>query len=159
MKYSWDLPSVKEKLMVISVGERTRPVDIKEIGHQVPFRYRKSRRNPGIMSIDVVARGPMQVLRLSDYDQSSSMFKLKSSAASSKGSTVVAESLRDTFEEVEVEHVINYTVQVKFHGIGISIINQRLQVWCREVGAAGTGSQRLNLTCLLRKWHMCRLKI
>lgn len=128
MKYFWDLPSVKDKKVVISVGDKTRPVDIKEIGHQVPFRYRKSRRNPGIMSIDVVARGPMQVLRLSDYDPSSSMFKLKSSASSSMGSTVVDESIRDTFEEVDIEHVINYTVQIKLHGIGISVINQRLQV-------------------------------
>jgi vacuolar protein sorting-associated protein 13A/C len=128
MKYSWDFPSMKDKKVVLAVGERTRAVDIKEIGHQVPFRYRKSRRNPGILSIDVVARGPMQILRLSDYDQSSSMFKLKSSAASAMGSTIVDESVRETFEEVDVEHVINYTISVNLHGIGVSIINQRLQV-------------------------------
>ncbi|KAI9289370.1 hypothetical protein BC943DRAFT_349025 [Umbelopsis sp. AD052] len=127
MKYSWDFPSMKDKKVVLAIGERTRAVDIKEIGHQVPFRYRKSRRDPGIISIDVVARGPMQILRLSDYDQSSSMFKLKSSAASAMGSTIVDESVRETFEEVDVEHVINYTISVNLHGIGISIINQRLQ--------------------------------
>lgn len=128
MKYAWDFPSVKDKKIVISIGGKTRPVDIKEIGHQIPFRYHKSRRNPGIMAMDVVARGTMQILRLSDYDQSASMFKLKSSAGSSRGSTIVDESIRETFEEVEIDHVINYTFKINLHGIGISVINQRLQV-------------------------------
>jgi vacuolar protein sorting-associated protein 13A/C len=128
MKYAWDFPSVKDKKVVISISGKTRPVDIKEIGHQVPFRYHKSRRSPGIMAIDVLARGTMQVLRLSDYDQSASMFKLKSSASSSRGSTIVDESIRETFEEVEIDHVINYTFKVNLHGIGVSVINQRLQV-------------------------------
>lgn len=128
MKYAWDFPSVKDKKIVISIAGKTRPVDIKEIGHQVPFRYHKSRRNPGIMAMDVVARGTMQILRLSDYDQSASMFKLKSSTASSRDSTIVDDSIRETFEEVEIDHVINYTFKINLHGIGISVINQRLQV-------------------------------
>jgi vacuolar protein sorting-associated protein 13A/C len=128
LKYSWDFPSMKDKKIVLAVGDKTRAVDIKEIGHQVPFRYRKSRRNPGIISINVVARGPIQILHLSDYDQSASLFKLKSSASSSMGSTIVDESIRDTFEEVDVEHVINSIISVNLQGIGISIINQRLQV-------------------------------
>jgi vacuolar protein sorting-associated protein 13A/C len=42
MRYSWDMPAVKDKQLILSVHGRERRVNIQEIGDQIPFRHRVS---------------------------------------------------------------------------------------------------------------------
>jgi vacuolar protein sorting-associated protein 13A/C len=42
MRYSWDMPAVKDKQLVLSVNGREREINIQEIGDQIPFRHRVS---------------------------------------------------------------------------------------------------------------------
>lgn len=42
MRYSWDMPAVKDKQLIMSVHGRERRINIQEIGDQIPFRHRVS---------------------------------------------------------------------------------------------------------------------
>lgn len=77
------------------------------------------------MSIDVVAEGPTQVLKLSNFKQSESMFRPRSASISSTSSR--ESSTRDGFEVIDVHSVINFIFEIKLAGIGISIVNKRMQ--------------------------------
>ena len=65
---------LKDKMLVLEVNGRQRRVDIKEIGTLVPFRY-SGGDPPNTMSLDVVAEGSTQVLRLTKYNQARSLFR------------------------------------------------------------------------------------
>ena len=84
------------------------------------------------MSVDVIARDAALVLILSDFNPEISLYQPKSSSASISTSSRDASSregsLRDTFETIDVEHIINYSFDLNLAGIGISIVNKRMQV-------------------------------
>lgn len=42
LRYSWDMPAVKDKQLILSVHGRERRINIQEIGDQIPFRHRVS---------------------------------------------------------------------------------------------------------------------
>ncbi|KAF8938290.1 hypothetical protein BGZ58_001218 [Dissophora ornata] len=133
MAYSWDLPYVKEKTLVLSVNGREREVSLQEIGSLVPFKFPAGDAN-SILSIDVIAEGPTQVLVLSDYDSKQSVFKQRNSSQKSlaeRGEDGDGDSnkdmTKDGFEVIDVDAVVTFSFQIRLEGIGISILNQRMQ--------------------------------
>lgn len=42
MRYSWDMPAVKDKQLILSVHGRERRINVQEIGDQIPFQHRVS---------------------------------------------------------------------------------------------------------------------
>ncbi|KAJ2960621.1 hypothetical protein NQZ79_g4034 [Umbelopsis isabellina] len=125
MRYSWDMPAVKDKQLIMSVHGRERRINIQEIGDQIPFRHRTRDGGWDIMSIDVIAQGSTQVLRLSTYNQSQSIYRPQKQLTSSASS--VASSAREGFETVDVQHIVNFTFIIKLAGIGVSVVNKHMQ--------------------------------
>ncbi|CAO3621876.1 unnamed protein product [Mucor fragilis] len=129
-RYSWDIPIAKEKRLELLVGNRHRSINFQAIGAQVPFRYMKH-RDGGLenntLSIDVVADDSALVLRLTDFDLSKSLYRPKSSGTSTLASTSREGSVRDAFETVTIQHVVNYTMELDLAGFGISLINRHAQ--------------------------------
>lgn len=80
------------------------------------------------MSLDIVAVDSALQLRLTDFDSTISPFRPKSSATSTAASSSREGSLRDTFEAVSINHVVNFALELNLANIGISIINKRVQV-------------------------------
>ncbi|KAF9968752.1 hypothetical protein BGZ73_009156, partial [Actinomortierella ambigua] len=125
--YSWDLPYVKDKALVLSVNNREREVSLQEIGSLMPFKFPAGDTH-SILSIDVVAEGPTQVLVLSDYDSKQSMFRQRtSSQVTLTERSNERELAKEGFEVIDVDAVITFNLQVRLEGIGISILNQRMQ--------------------------------
>ncbi|CAO0798122.1 unnamed protein product [Mucor circinelloides] len=130
-RYSWDIPVAKEKRLELLVGNRHRSINFQAIGAQVPFRYMKHRDAGGLenntLSIDVIADDSALVLRLTDFDLSKSLYRPKSSATSTLASTSREGSVRDAFETVTIQHVVNYVLELNLAGFGISLINRHAQ--------------------------------
>ncbi|KAG9326243.1 hypothetical protein KVV02_000958 [Mortierella alpina] len=134
MAYSWDLPHLKEKVLVLSVNGREREVSLQEIGTPVPFKF-PAGDGHGILSIDVIAEGPTQVLVLADYDSKQSLFKQRSSSqltVTERGNEdrdreSGKDLAKEGFEVIDVDAVVTFSFQIRLEGIGISILNQRMQ--------------------------------
>ena len=128
MAYSWDLPHMKEKTLVLNVNGREREVSLQEIGSLVPFKFPAGDTN-GILAIDVIAEGPTQVLVLADYDSKQSLFKQRSSSqlTVSDRSDDGKDISKDGFEVIDVDAVVTFNFQVRLECIGISVLNQRMQ--------------------------------
>ncbi|CAG8518582.1 8655_t:CDS:10 [Ambispora gerdemannii] len=122
--YSWDSPAIKDKRLVLNVNDHERLINIQEIGSLVPFKYPSKEGGHKALSIEVVADGPTQVVYLTNYKQSESIFRPLRSSMSTKSDTSTKE---DGFEEIDVDTVTTLIFQVKLEGIGISIINKRMQ--------------------------------
>ncbi|KAI9272903.1 hypothetical protein BDA99DRAFT_569176 [Phascolomyces articulosus] len=139
MDYSWCMPVAHDKRIQLDVFGKKRDVNFQAIGTQMPIRYKRqahqhrsgSITSRPIMSIDVIARDSALVLVLSDFNPEISLYQPKSSSASvsasSRDGSSREGSLRDTFETVDVEHIINYSFELNLAGIGISIVNKRMQ--------------------------------
>ncbi|KAL9556691.1 hypothetical protein MBANPS3_001742 [Mucor bainieri] len=131
-RYSWDIPVAKEKRLELLVGNRHRSINFQAIGAQVPFRYMKHRDGGGLenntLSIDVIADDSALVLRLTDFDLSKSLYRPKSSGTSTLASTSREGSVRDAFETVTIQHVVNYVLELNLAGFGISLINRHAQI-------------------------------
>jgi len=123
MRYSWDMPAVKDKQLILSVHGRERRINVQEIGDQYPFRHRTRDGGWDIMSIDIIVQGSTQVLRLSTYNQSQSIYRPQPSSSSAS----VASSAREGFETVDIQHIVNFTFSIKLTGIGISFVNKHMQ--------------------------------
>ncbi|KAI8376296.1 uncharacterized protein BYT42DRAFT_594245 [Radiomyces spectabilis] len=134
LRYSWDMPISRDKRLMLEVNGKKRSINFQAIGTQIPFRYRKQRDSTGrvvigagALSIDIVAWEASLVLVLTDFDPTQSLFRLKSSAASTLGSSSREGSVRDMFETVDVEHTVNFEFELKLAGIGLSVVNQKVQ--------------------------------
>ncbi|KAL1915167.1 uncharacterized protein VTP21DRAFT_7648 [Calcarisporiella thermophila] len=130
-QYSWDYPAAKHKVLVLNVNGRERHINFQEIGSLIPFRY-PTDYGYEILAMDVIAEGPTQVLKLSNYTASASLYRPKlsssfSSMSISGSSSHSREHLRDAFEVVSIDSVTNFRVLVKLAGIGISLINKSPQ--------------------------------
>ncbi|KAJ8102210.1 hypothetical protein POJ06DRAFT_300095 [Lipomyces tetrasporus] len=132
MPYAWDYPAASQKELVICAHGAERHVPLAEIGNLVPMKLPVMQNGqPVTIDINVVADGPIQTLVLSDYDPSRSLYKPKynmsqSSFSSSTGST----SSLGGFEVVEDDGDITFRAVVNLEGIGISLVNTRMQELC-----------------------------
>jgi vacuolar protein sorting-associated protein 13A/C len=131
--YSWDFPHLKEKVLVLNVNGSEREVKLQEIGSLMPFEFRTANNALGVMSMDVIAEGPTQVLVLSDYDSKRSLYKRSHGLMSveergrDNDRSSTKDSSKDGFEVIDVDAVVSFSFQVQLECIGISVLNQRMQ--------------------------------
>ena len=78
-----------------------------------------------MVSLDVLAEGHYQLLRITNYDESQSLFKLQRRDTSMSMSRTSSQSSRDVeFEAKEQKTPITFSVNMSLEGIGISLINR-----------------------------------
>ncbi|ANB14492.1 membrane morphogenesis protein VPS13 [Sugiyamaella lignohabitans] len=127
MSYAWDFPAAPFKELVILCNGKERRVQLTEIGNLRPMKLPRTERSEGgIIELHVVADGPLQSLVLSDYDASSSIYKIKSQSQASSVSQQASSSQVDLFsvdDSVDNDSVLTVTVQLE--GVGVSLINRR----------------------------------
>ncbi|KAK9466576.1 hypothetical protein V1512DRAFT_276148 [Lipomyces arxii] len=129
MPYAWDYPAAQRKELVISVYGTERHIPLAEIGNLAPMRVRNDANGESFaIDIDVLADGPIQTLVLSDYDQSHSLYKPVYNASQASFSSSNTSSTG--FEAVEDESDISFKALIQLEGIGISLINTRMQELC-----------------------------
>jgi vacuolar protein sorting-associated protein 13A/C len=146
--YAWELPAESNKRLKIIANGRERLVDVMEIGVLAPFRFtdvrflplvqprllpkadpscdalRQRSGNPRIASLDVRAEGPSQLLVITNYEESHSAFKPTGRGTLSRTSTMDSNV---AFEAVPTDTSVNMTISVDFEGVGISVVNKRMQ--------------------------------
>lgn len=124
MPYAWDYPAAKTKELVLCAGSQKRHIPLTEIGNLLPIKLNyhtpDGRRELKIIDVNVVANGPTQTLVLSNYKQSKSIYKVKSHASAASLST-------SSFEVKDVDSGTTFQAQLRFAGIGISLINRQLK--------------------------------
>uniref|UniRef100_A0A5K1JWH3 CHIP6 n=1 Tax=Ganoderma boninense TaxID=34458 RepID=A0A5K1JWH3_9APHY len=123
--YAWDYPAARGKRLVLTVNGSRREVDIMEIGDLVPFRSATD-RGTRIVSLDVRADGPKQVLRISNYNMEHSLYKPRRRSTASLGRQDSMSGSMDAFEAVQETVSPVLTVTLDLHGIGVSLVNKRL---------------------------------
>jgi len=124
MPYAWDYPAGRTKELVLSTGRQTRHIPLTEIGNLLPIKVDtpegpSKRRN---IDVNVVANGPTQTLVLSNFKSSKSIYKVKSNPNPSTSSLATS-----GFEVKDVDSGITFQAQIRFAGIGISLINRQLK--------------------------------
>ncbi|KAJ3171453.1 hypothetical protein HDU88_007532 [Geranomyces variabilis] len=151
--YSWDFPSAARKALILSANGREREIDVLEIGQLVPFKY-----PGGIMAMDVFAEGPTIAVKLSPYVESKSAFK-NTNDPSSSAATIPppeGESKESQFLMKVKETKLLMAMQVRFEGIGISVINANMQeilyVSARKLQFALTDSTTNQALTFSMKW-------
>ncbi|QIW98703.1 hypothetical protein AMS68_004221 [Peltaster fructicola] len=150
MPYAWDYPASKNKNMILSANGKERHVKIAEIGNLIPMRVPPSQSSPRtkIIDLNVVAEGPTQTLIFSNYKPSTSMYKQKSASASS--------STAGGFEVKEQDSDVTLKAQIRFAGVGISLVNSQLRelvyVTLREIELKYADSKLYQTVTLTVKW-------
>ncbi|CAO3651068.1 unnamed protein product [Cunninghamella blakesleeana] len=132
--YSWDMPAVKDRRIILNVNGRERSINVQEIGSQLPIRHTTRRGYQTITSIDIKTKnGIQQIVELYPFKQGNSLFRplspstSTSSIHSNDSSSSLVTMARDGFETIDVKPIIYAIVQIKLSHIGISLINKRLQ--------------------------------
>ncbi|KAM0749832.1 hypothetical protein T439DRAFT_348604 [Meredithblackwellia eburnea MCA 4105] len=128
LPYAWDQPAIPAKHLRIDVGGREQQlIDVMEIGSQPPFRA-KVGSETRVLSIEVRAEGPAQVIRLSNYNEEDSVFKLqRRNTETLSRQNSVALSRDGTFEAVEVKVESKFELHLGLEGIGISVVNKQMK--------------------------------
>jgi vacuolar protein sorting-associated protein 13A/C len=104
--------------------------------------------------MDVRASGHQQVLRLSDYNAETSLYRPKSRIASSSLRVDTISSGADAFEAITEDNQPSLLLDVDLEGIGISLVNRRvIEVVYLSLEklrldyAASPVAQTVNLSC------------
>lgn len=127
MPYAWDYPAAPLKELVLNANGKERRIQLAEIGNLQPMKVPSTSDRPGgIVDLNVVADGPTQTLVMSDYDPSISLYKMNTQITSSKSSVVPTEQFSVQDDEGEIQS----SITVRFEGIGVSLINRRMQELC-----------------------------
>ncbi|KAF2400738.1 vacuolar protein sorting-associated protein 13 [Trichodelitschia bisporula] len=121
MPYAWDFPAARKKEIVLSVNGKEKSVRLAEIGNPPPMKLPPSaeHRRGAIIDLNIVADGPTQTLILSNFKQSKSLYRQRS--------TPVSQSSMSGFEVKEVDTDVTFTAQLRLAGLGISLVNQQLK--------------------------------
>ncbi|PWW77256.1 DUF1162-domain-containing protein [Tuber magnatum] len=156
MPYAWDFPAAKNKELVLMVHNQKRHVRLAEIGNLVPFKVDTGaiggdgNSTKKIIEINVRADGPTQTLVLSNYRPSKSLYKPKANTSSSSVATSTG------FEVKDEDSGITFQVQIRFAGIGISLINRQLKelayITFRDLEMKYNESSLLQTLNILLKW-------
>ncbi|GAA6006460.1 hypothetical protein JCM10207_004941 [Rhodosporidiobolus poonsookiae] len=127
LPYAWDLPADDNRQFRIFAGGKERIVNPLEIGALVPFRF-SYEGHTRVVSIDVRAEGSTQAVTFSNYTEEDSVFKLQrrnTETASRQGS--ISSSRDGVFEAVDVDVVTTFSFGLSLEGIGISVVNRKMQ--------------------------------
>lgn len=132
MPYAWDYPAAPLKELVIEANGRERRVQLAEIGNLQPMKVPAGNgQSAGIIDLNVVADGPTQTLVLSDYDPSVSLYKLSNNSGSQSSVASGTSNTNDSFTvQDDIEDDVTMNVTVRFEGLGLSLINKRMQELC-----------------------------
>ncbi|KAF2749676.1 vacuolar protein sorting-associated protein 13 [Sporormia fimetaria CBS 119925] len=150
MPYAWDFPAGKSKEIVLSANGRTRHVKLAEIGALIPLKVpaAQGETKQKIIDLNVVANGPTQTLELSNYKPSKSLYKQKSPSATS--------SSAGGFEVKDVESKVTFSAQLRFAGIGISLVNRQLRelvyITLRDIELKYSDSDLYQMVHVACKW-------
>ncbi|KAI9673228.1 MAG: hypothetical protein M1817_003091 [Caeruleum heppii] len=122
MAYAWDYPAAKTKELIIHCNGKERHVRLAEIGNLIPMKVpvTQGSKQQKIIDLNVTAEGPTQTLVLSNYRQSKSLYKQKTTDSSQT-------SLATGFEVKDLDTDVTFKAQLRFAGIGISLINAQLR--------------------------------
>lgn len=122
MPYAWDYPAAKNNELVITANGKERHIKLAEIGNLIPMKVPPApgSKQQKIIDINIAAEGPTQTLVLSNYKPSKSLYKQKAAQASQG-------SMATGFEVKEVDTDVTFKAQVRFAGIGISLVNRKLK--------------------------------
>ncbi|KAF3086913.1 hypothetical protein TWF102_010860 [Orbilia oligospora] len=125
MPYAWDFPAARKKELILSSNGKERHIRLSEIGNLIPMKIPAKPGAPQlkIIDINVAADGPTQTLILSNYKQSKSIYKPKTNISQ----TSMASGSTSGFEVQEEDGEVSFKAQVRFAGIGISLINSHLK--------------------------------
>ncbi|KAF5093513.1 hypothetical protein D0Z00_004029 [Geotrichum galactomycetum] len=127
MPYAWDYPAAPLKELVLNANGKERRIQLAEIGNLQPMKVVSTADRPGgIVDLNVVADGPTQTLVMSDYDPSISLYKMNTQTSSSHNSVAQNEQFSVHDDEGEIQS----SITVRFEGIGVSLINRRMQELC-----------------------------
>lgn len=148
MPYAWDFPAAKHKEVCISAHNKERHVKLAEIGNLMPMKVVGPNGQTKIIDINVTADGPTQTLILSNFKQSRSLYRHRSSAGSN--------SSREGFEAKELDTGTTFRAQLRLSGIGISLINSQLKelayLTFRDVQLRYSDSPLYQTVSLAVKW-------
>ncbi|KAI8384441.1 uncharacterized protein BYT42DRAFT_612143 [Radiomyces spectabilis] len=126
--YSWDMPAVKDKRIILNINGHERSINLQEIGSQPPFQHTTKSGGKAITSIDIRTKGTMQILQLTPFNQQQSYFRPLPSRSSSMASMTTKDTAaREGFEAIDVKLVFNFVFQLQLSQIGCSLINRQLQ--------------------------------
>ena len=122
MPYSWDYPAAERKELVLVANGKERHVSMAEIGNLLPMKVpgTQASRRQKIIDINVVADGPTQTLILSNYTQSTSLYRQKADVSSQT-------SLATGFEVKALNTDTTFKAQIRLAGVGISLINRQMR--------------------------------
>ena len=122
MPYAWDYPAAKVRELVLNSNGKERHVKLAEIGNLIPLKIpaKSPSEQPKTIDLNVIADGPTLTLVLSNYKQSKSLYKQKSNTASQT-------SVATGFEVKDMDTNVTFKAQIRFAGIGISLINSKLK--------------------------------
>ncbi|KAL2157330.1 hypothetical protein VTH06DRAFT_6268 [Thermothelomyces fergusii] len=148
MPYAWDFPAAKVKEVCISAYNQERHVKLAEIGNLMPMKLVSAHGETKIIDINVTADGPTQILILSNFKQSRSLYRQRSNAGSSSG--------REGFEAKALDTNTTFSAQLRLSGIGISLINAQLKelayLTFRDVQLRYSDSPMYQTVSLAVKW-------
>ncbi|BGP21450.1 Vacuolar protein sorting-associated protein 13 [Rhodotorula toruloides] len=127
LQYAWDRPADDIRQFRIACGGRERAVNPLEIGALIPFRF-DHEGHTAVISIDVRAEGSTQAVTFSNYVEEDSVFKLQRRNTEMLSRAESIASSRDAvFEAVDVDVVTTFSLSVNLEGIGISVVNRKMQ--------------------------------
>lgn len=130
--FSWDDPSASELLLSVTVMERQRDYNIRELGQCKPLIYRTPGGEKAYLSVNVMADGPVILVKFKNYDVRASrgIFRLREEkeAASVEDSDEVHDdaSTSESFGVKEVKDETTMTFTLRLAGLGISLIGSDL---------------------------------
>lgn len=126
----------------MTINGSRRPVDILEIGDLVPFKFQVSEKQlyfpfrsdhnvqsngiTSVISMDVRASGHQQVLRLSNYNEETSLYRPKLHSSSSSLRVDTISSGAEAFEAITEDNQPSFLLDVVLEGIGVSLVNRRV---------------------------------
>ncbi|KAG8628535.1 hypothetical protein KVT40_004408 [Elsinoe batatas] len=150
MPYAWDYPAAKAKNLVLSANKKERHVKLQEIGNLIPLKLppQAGQSRQKVIDLNVVAEGPTQTLVLSNWNPRASLYKQKSGAASTSTAT--------GFEVKEQDSDVTLKAEVRFAGIGLSLVNKQLKeliyLTLRDIDVTYKDSKLYNMLSTEIKW-------
>jgi len=120
MPYAWDFPAARKKEIILSSGRVERAVKLTEIGTPPPMKLPPTQSSrSAIIELNITADGPTQTLKISNFKQSHSLYRQKS--------TTATQSTQSGFEVKDLDTEVTLTARLHFAGLGISLINRQLR--------------------------------
>lgn len=134
--FSWDDPSASQLLLSVTVMERQRDYNIRELGQCKPLIYRSPGGEKAYLSVAVEAKGPIIVVKFKNFDVKASrgIFRLndqssrddKASFTDSNANNEDADADDDEFKVKEAKDEVGLSFTLKLAGFGVSLIGPDL---------------------------------